>query len=98
MSSADRREITATFAYWLQSWPRKYGFALVAVAAAALLRNGLHVASGFTPAFTLFYPTIMLIVLLGGWGPAVFATLLSAGIADYFFCEAGELVRAQESA
>jgi formate hydrogenlyase transcriptional activator len=85
MSSADRREITATSANWLQNWPRRYGLALVAVAAAALLRDGLHVAFGFTPAFTLFYPTIMLIVLLEGWGPAVFATLLSAGIADYFF-------------
>lgn len=64
-----------------------YGFALVAVSAATLLRYGLDVALGFTQPFILFYPTIMLIALLGGFGPGLFATLLSAGMADYFLME-----------
>jgi len=76
-----------TSASWLQTWPRKFSFALVAVAAAGLLRYGLDIALGFTQPFILFYPTITLIALLGGLGPGVFATLLSAGIAEYFFME-----------
>src|SRR5579864_2406076 len=87
MSSADRGETTAISARWLRARPQIYGFALVAVSAAALLRYGLDIALGFTQPFILFYPTIMLIALLGGLGPGVFATLLSAGIAEYFFME-----------
>ena len=87
MSSADRREAIARSARWLQEGPRMYGFALVAVSAATLLRYGLDVALGFTQPFILFYPTIMLIALLGGFGPGLFATLLSAGMADYFLME-----------
>jgi formate hydrogenlyase transcriptional activator len=87
MSSADRRETMVVSAYWLHTWPRQYGFALVAVTAAALVRYGLDVALGFTHPFLLFSPTIMLIALLGGFGPGVFATLLSAVIAAYLFME-----------
>ena len=87
MSFADRRETTARSARWLQARPQMYGFALAAVLAATLLRYGLDVALGFTQPFIFFYPTIMLIALLGGLGPGLFATLLSAGMADYFFME-----------
>ena len=87
MSFADRRETTGASAYWLNTWPRRYGFAMLAVAAAALLQNGLEVALGFTQPFILFYPTIMLIALLGGLAPSLCATLFSAGIAEYFFME-----------
>ena len=87
MSFADRREAIVASAYWLRTWPRRYGFALIAVAAATLLRYSLDVALGFTQPFFLFYPTIMLIALLGGFGPGVFATLLSAVMAAYLFLE-----------
>ena len=87
MSSADRRETIATFVYWLHTWPRRYGFALIAVTGTTLVRYGLDVAVGFTQPFILFYPTIMLIALLCGLGPGLFATLLSAAIATYFFLE-----------
>ncbi len=40
MSVADRRETIGASAYWLNNWPRRYGFALIAVAAEALLRYG----------------------------------------------------------
>jgi K+-sensing histidine kinase KdpD len=84
MSFADRRETIGASALWLHTWPRRYGFALIAVAAATLLRYGLDEALGSTKPFTLFYPTIMLIALLGGFGPGVFATLFSAVLAAYF--------------
>lgn len=87
MSFADRRETTARSARWPQARPQVYGFALAAVLAATLLRYGLDVLLGFTQPFIFFYPTITLIALLGGFGPALFATLLSASIAEYFFVE-----------
>jgi len=59
----------------------------VAVAAAGLVRYGLESALGFSQPFFLFYPTIMLIALLEGFWPGLFATVLSAGVADYFFME-----------
>src|SRR5579862_2765735 len=87
MSSADRGETTASSARWLRARPQIYGFALVAVSVAALLRYGLDIALGFTQPFIFFYPTIMLVALLGGFGPGLFATLISAALADYLFME-----------
>ena len=87
MSFADRRAAIGESAYWLHTSPRQYGFALVAVAAAGLVRYGLESALGFSQPFFLFYPTIMLIALLEGFWPGLFATVLSAGVADYFFME-----------
>ena len=71
----------------LHTRPRRYGMALAGVIVASLLRYGVDVAVGTTPPFILFYPTIMLIALLGGFGPGLFATLGSAAIAEYFFLE-----------
>jgi PAS domain S-box-containing protein len=87
MSFADRRETIARYVYWLQTRSRRYAFALVAATAAGLVQYGLNVALGFTQPFILFYPTIILIVLLTGWGPGLLATFLSAAIASYFFLE-----------
>src|SRR5579872_2062541 len=87
MSLADRRERVVTSAHWLRTWPRRYGFALLAVIIAALVRYGLDVALGISHPFFLFYPTIMLIALLEGFGPALFATLLSTAFAEYFLLE-----------
>src|ERR1700686_2185370 len=87
MGFADRREAIGASAYWLHTWPRRYGFAMIAVAAAALLRYGLDVALGFTQPFILFYPTITLITLLAGFGPGLFATLFSEVLAAYLFLE-----------
>ena len=87
MSSADQREPVGARPYWLRAWPQRYGAALVAVTAATLLRYGLDVVVGTTPPFILFYPTVMLVALLAGFGPGVFATLLSAAITDYLFVE-----------
>lgn len=85
MSVADRRGTVGASAFWLQTWPRRYGFALIAVIVASLLRYVLGVTFGFSQHFILFYPTLMLVALLGGFGPGLFATLLSAAITAYFF-------------
>lgn len=79
----------ASFAIWLQSWQAQYGFAIVAITAAALARYGLGVglgvSLGFTRSFILFCPTILIVVLLCDFYPGLFATIASAAISDYFF-------------
>lgn len=87
MSSADRGETSARSARWQQARPQIYGLAFLAVTAATLLRYALDIALGFTQPFIFFYPAITLIALLGGFGPALFATFLSVGMADYFLME-----------
>ena len=87
MSFADRREAIGTSAFSLHTWRRRYGLALIAVTVAGLVRYGLSVVLGFTHPFALFYPVIVLLALLCGFGPSVFATLLSAAIAACFFIE-----------
>src|SRR5258708_16161839 len=74
MSFADRWEAIGTSIYWFHTWPQRYGFALMALTAAALFRYGVGVHLGFTQPFIVFYPTILLITLLCGFGPALFAT------------------------
>ncbi len=84
MSSADRRETMGASAYWLRNLPRQFGFALIAASAAALARYALDYAFGFADSFVVFYPAILIVSLLAGFGPGLFATLLSMGLAAYF--------------
>jgi PAS domain S-box-containing protein len=51
------------------------------------LRYGLSAAYGYSQFFSLLYLTILLVALLAGFGPGLFATLLSAVLADYLFIE-----------
>jgi formate hydrogenlyase transcriptional activator len=85
MRFADCRDATARFVYWLHPWPRRYGFALAAVVAAAWLRHGLNVSTGFAQPFVLFYPALVLVALLAGPMPGLAATLLALAIAKFFF-------------
>lgn len=85
MRVADQRESIKELVFWLQSSPGSYGFALLAICTVGLVRYGLDSSIGFNHRFILFYPTIMLVALLGGFGPGVFATFLSTAIAEYFF-------------
>jgi len=85
MSSADRPGSIFAFASWMRTWPRRYGFALIAVCTAIAAQRGLEVGIGFAHSFLLFYPTILLVSLLAGFVPGVMATLLSACTAAYFY-------------
>lgn len=60
----------------------RYSLAVLAVAAGFALRVGLEawVGAGL-PKFITFYPGIMISALLGGVGPGLLATVLTAGIA-----------------
>ena len=63
----------------------RYGFALLVVVAAFLLRGGMNrlVGEGLPPYLTL-YPAVMLAAVFGGFGPGLLATVLAALGVDYF--------------
>jgi len=66
---------------------QNYALAFVAVAIATLVRYRLDVELGFTQPFVLFYPAITVSALLGGMGPGLFATALSAMTSAVLFLE-----------
>ena len=66
-------------------WLARYACALLAVAAAFLLRAGLtRLTGGGLPTYLTFYPAVMLSALLGGVGPGLLATMAAALGVDYF--------------
>src|SRR5438105_1505312 len=83
MSSADRKGSVGTSGYWLHTWVRRYGLALVLVVVAALLRDGLSKLLGPNLPFLLFYPVIWLVAWMAGLGPGIFAVCLSAASGIY---------------
>lgn len=87
MHSADRGALFEALADRLRTRPQRYGWALLAIVVAAFLRYGLDVAFGYTQPFVFFYPTIMLISLLGGLEPSLLATAASATFAWYYLLE-----------
>jgi PAS domain-containing protein len=63
----------------------RYALAVVAVAAALLLRYALVQGLGLAlPPFATFYPAIIIVAVLAGFGPGLLATALTALVADYF--------------
>ncbi len=85
MSGADPGELLGSFYGWLRTQPRRYGFALISVIVATLLGYVPGAAFGLTLPFLPFHPAIMLVALAAGFGPALFAALLSAASGAYFF-------------
>jgi PAS domain S-box-containing protein len=65
----------------------RYVAALVFVVAAALVRLGFLQALGMRATFVTFYPAVMLAALYGGLSAGLLATVLSAGLAAYFWME-----------
>jgi len=69
------------------AWLSRYGVALAAVIIAATLRWWLEKMTGPMPPFLTFYPAVLLVAIVSGVGPAIFATIVSALVADYFFIQ-----------
>ncbi|MBI4501307.1 MAG: PAS domain S-box protein [Gemmatimonadetes bacterium] len=67
------------------SLPARYAIAVGVTGIAALLRVAFDPLWGRGLPFITFYPAVMLVAWLGGFGPGIVATLLSATIADYFW-------------
>ena len=70
---------------WLHTWPRRYGFAVIAVAVATLLRYPLSKLLGDNLPFLLFFPAIWLVAWMAGLGPGVVSVILSGAAASYLF-------------
>ncbi len=83
MSAADRKGAVGVPVFWLYTWPRRFGFALIAVAVATLLRYPLSGLLGSNLPFLLFYPVIWLVAWMAGLGPGVFAVFLSEVSASF---------------
>ena len=66
----------------------RYGSAVLAASGALLLRLGASIwtGSGIHPYLT-FYPAVMTIALLAGFGPGLLATLLSGLLVEYWVLE-----------
>jgi len=68
-------------------WPLRYGGAVLLVVVAVILRDGLDRSFGARSTFATFYPVTLLAAVLGGLGPGILATLLSAAAAAYLFLD-----------
>ena len=71
-----------------KEWARialRYGAAVMIVAVAAALRFLLERSFGPMSPFITFFPAVLLVASIGGGGPGILATLLSALAADYWF-------------
>lgn len=63
----------------------RYGIAASAVAVTLLMKMSVRSLVGADVPFTLFSAAVMVSAWVGGFGPGIFATLLSVLAADYFF-------------
>ena len=71
-------------------WFARYGGALAAVGAGLLLRLALTAWVGpDLPTYITFYPAIMAVALLGGFGPGLLATAASVLVVDYWVVTPG---------
>jgi PAS domain S-box-containing protein len=70
-----------------QPRPLRYGGAVLLVAVATILRYALDRSFGAGSTYATFYPVTLLVAVLGGLGPGILATLLSAAAAAYYFLD-----------
>jgi signal transduction histidine kinase len=76
---------------------QRYGAAILAVAAATLLRKWLDPILGARAPFSTYYLAVMVIAWYARLGPALLTIVLGAGLANYFFIEPrGSILRELE--
>jgi signal transduction histidine kinase len=73
--------------HFLRHRPSAYALSVVVTLATVLCRHSLDAAWGTTKPFMLFFPALMVVGRLGGFGPGVLSTLLSSLAIDYFWTE-----------
>ena len=87
MSVADRKGTVGASAYWLSSWPRRYGFALITVMVVTLLRYALSRWLGHNLPFLLFYPAIWIVAWFAGLAAGALAVVCFTISATYLLVE-----------
>ena len=66
------------------TWFLRYSAAVAAAFAGLLVRMALTSLAGEgLPTYITFYPAVMIVALLGGFGPGLVATVASALLAAY---------------
>lgn len=88
MSSIGPGKFWRLISWWGRTSPGRYGFTICIIAAVTGSRYLLGHYTRFAPPFLLFYPAILLIGLFAGLQSGVFATFLSAAVADWLFMPA----------
>jgi len=83
MSSADRGTPVLAGTQWMRVWQARYGFALLAVAVAAVLQFFLRRLGVSHLPYVLFFPAVVLVAMLTGFWPGVVATLVATVIGGY---------------
>ena len=72
------------------SWLVRYGAAVAAAVGGLLLRLGLTALVGEgLPTYITFYPAVMAVALLGGFGPGLVVTATAAVLTDYWILPPG---------
>jgi len=79
-------KISLKWLFFTGRWPlwQAYAVAVAATVATLFIRNRLGVAFGERPLLIMFMFPIILSACLGGVGPGMASTILSAAIVDYF--------------
>jgi len=70
-----------------RAWPGRYGLAVLAAAVATALQFGLRALGPSRLAFDFYYPTIVLVAMVAGFGPGILTIVLTAITGSYFFLE-----------
>jgi PAS domain S-box-containing protein len=83
-SGASARRPETSLAAWGE-FAVRYLSAVVVVVVAVEVRWRLADAFGPLPTFVTLYPAVLLVASIGGGGPGILATVLSALAADYWF-------------
>ncbi|WP_426671327.1 ATP-binding protein [Mucilaginibacter sp. McL0603] len=65
----------------------RYGLPIILIALATLLKLQFPIAIGFKSPHLLYFGIVCLSAIMGGIGPAIMASIISAVVGDYYFLE-----------
>lgn len=82
MSFADHE---GKFSRYLQTWPARYGLAVISVALATWLQFGLRRLGPLPTPFLLYVPAIVGVSMVAGLGPGILATALGEIVGAHYF-------------
>jgi PAS domain S-box-containing protein len=97
MKFADQAGAIGKSAAWLHTGPRRYGFAVLVAVATTLAHYGLDRVLGPFPHFVMFFPGILVVALLAGFGPGLLTTILSTASVALMFWNSLSILGNSES-
>ena len=97
MRFADRAGAIGKSVAWLHTGPRRYGFAVLVAVITTLARYWLDRLLGPFPPFVMFFPGILVVALLAGFGPGLLTTILSTASVALLFWNSLSMLGNSES-